>query len=340
MKTHDFWYELPPELIAQSPSERRDHSRLMLLDRQTGQVGHGRFLDLPLYLRPGDLLVLNNTKVLSARLIGERESGGAAEVLLLRDKGDGLWECLVKPGKSIGIGSNLRFGGGELSGTVESKGEKGLRDIRFSCEGIFLETLEHFGRVPLPPYIKEDLGDPGRYQTVYAKHLGAAAAPTAGLHFTPELLKEVGGAGIDIRELTLHIGLGTFRPVQSENVEEHVMHSEYFIIPDETAQAITRTRKDGGRVIAVGTTVARALEASAASDGSVEPVSGDTDIFIKPGYKFKTVDGLVTNFHLPESTLVMLVSALAGRENVLNAYSQAVLERYRFFSFGDAMLII
>ncbi len=339
MKTSDFYYDLPPELIAQTPLERRDQSRLMVLDRNTGAVSHEHFYDLPAHLRPGDCLVLNNSRVLPARLIGRRESGGVSEVLLLTDKGDNLWECLVRPGKKLRTGAKLRFGEGELTAEIEQVLPDGNRLVRFHYEGIFLEVLEKLGRMPLPPYIRAELEDQERYQTVYSKVPGSAAAPTAGLHFTPELLKQIEDMGVKVVYVTLHVGLGTFRPVKAEELEEHEMHAEYCMVPEETAQIITETKRNGGRVVCVGTTSCRTVESFANEDGTMDPHAGWTSIFLYPGCRFKCLDALVTNFHLPESTLVMLVSALAGRENVLRAYAEAVRERYRFFSFGDAMLI-
>ena len=332
-------YDLPERLIAQTPLERRDGSRLLALDKTTGEMEHRHFYDLPEYLRPGDCMVLNDSRVIPARLIGARPTGGAAEVLLLRDMGEGRWECLVRPGKKLRDGAEIIFGDGELTGRVEEVLPDGNRVVRFSYKGIFLEVLERLGRVPLPPYIKEQLDDPERYQTVYSVHPGSAAAPTAGLHFTPELLDRIRAMGVDVRFVTLHVGLGTFRPVKAENVEDHEMHSEYCTVPVETAQAVNRAKAAGGRVVSVGTTSCRTLESFTGEDGLLRPESGWTDIFIYPGYKFKCVDALVTNFHLPGSTLVMLVSALAGRENILNAYAEAVRREYRFFSFGDAMFI-
>ncbi len=341
MKTSDFYFKLPEELIAQTPLEKRDSSRLLVLDRKTGELEHRHFYDLPSYLRPGDCLVLNDSRVLPARLIGQREpGGGAAEVLLLTDRGDKTWECLVRPGRRIREGTRLSFGGGELTARVLEVLPDGNRLIRFEYEGIFLEILERLGKVPLPPYIKEELEDGERYQTVYSKEAGSAAAPTAGLHFTPELLDKIRGEGVEICFVTLHVGLGTFRPVREENIEEHDMHSEFCTVPEETAEIVNRTRREGGRIFCAGTTSCRTLEAWSDPDGTLRAGSGWTDIFIYPGYKFKAVDCLITNFHLPESTLIMLVSALAGRENILNAYQCAVKERYRFFSFGDAMLIL
>ena len=340
MKTSDFYYDLPHELIAQTPIEKRDTSRLMTLDRATGAVGHHHFYDLPDFLRPGDCLILNNSRVLPARLVGQRlPGGGICEVLLLNDRGENIWECLVRPGRKLRKGTKLSFGNGELTAEIVEQLEEGGRLIRFDYEGIFLEVLEHLGRMPLPPYIKEELQDQERYQTVYSKVLGSAAAPTAGLHFTPELLETIQAKGVKIGYVTLHVGLGTFRPVKEDTIEDHPMHSEYCTIPQETADLINETRANGGRCICVGTTSCRTLESWAAEDGRMEAKSGWTDIYIYPGYKFKVMDGLVTNFHLPESTLIMLVSAFAGREHVLSAYAEAVRERYRFFSFGDAMFI-
>ena len=339
MNKSDFWFDLPEELIAQTPLEKRDESRLLHLDRKTGKIEHRHFYNLPEYLHPGDCLVMNDSRVLPARLIGTRPSGGSVELLLLRDHGENRWECLSRPGRKTRPGQEILFGDGELKAIVESVTEGGNRIVRFEYQGIFLEILEKLGRMPLPPYIKAELQDPERYQTVYSRELGSAAAPTAGLHFTPELLEEIRQKGVELAWITLHVGLGTFRPVKEEKIEDHEMHSEFCIIPAETAAVINRTKKNGGRVIAVGTTSCRTLESFAKDDGTLEESSGWTDIFIYPGYQFKCIDALVTNFHLPESTLIMLVSALAGRENVLNAYQQAVENRYRFFSFGDATLI-
>lgn len=339
MKTSDFMYELPEELIAQTPLERRDASRLLVLDKNTGAIEHRHFSDLPEYLRPGDCLVLNDSRVIPARLFGTRPTGGAVEVVLLRDLGGGRWECLTRPGKKMRPGTEAVFGEG-LSARVEEVLPDGNRILRFTYDGIFLETLERLGRVPLPPYIKAQLDDPERYQTVYAREPGSAAAPTAGLHFTEELLDRIRAMGVEVRFVTLHVGLGTFRPVKAENVEEHEMHSEFCTVPADTAGAINRTKQNGGRVVCVGTTSCRTLESFAKEDGTVEPASGWTNIFLYPGCQFKCTDALVTNFHLPGSTLVMLVSALAGREHILHAYREAVAERYRFFSFGDAMLIL
>ena len=339
MKTSDFYFHLPSELIAQTPLERRDASRLLTLDRATGETRHLHFYDLPSLLRPGDCLVLNDSRVLPARLIGRRAGGGACEVLLLTDRGDRVWECLVRPGRKLRPGAKITFGDGELSAEVVGETEGGGRLVRFDYEGIFLETLERLGKMPLPPYIKAELKDGERYQTVYSKVAGSAAAPTAGLHFTEELLERVRGMGVKVCFVTLHVGLGTFRPVKAEDLEGHEMHSEYCVIPQETADAVNETRWSGGRVICVGTTSCRTIESWAKEDGTLSPSAGWTNIFIYPGYRFKVLDALITNFHLPESTLIMLVSALAGRENVLNAYAEAVREKYRFFSFGDAMFI-
>lgn len=340
MKTSDFYYDLPQELIAQTPIEKRDTSRLMTLDRVSGTTGHHHFYDLPDFLNPGDCLILNNSRVLPARLVGQRlPGGGICEVLLLNDKGDKVWECLVRPGRKLRKGTRLTFGNGELTAEIVEQLEEGGRLIRFDYEGIFLETLERLGKMPLPPYIKEELQDQERYQTVYSKVLGSAAAPTAGLHFTPELLETIQAKGVKIGYVTLHVGLGTFRPVKEDTIEDHPMHSEYCTISQETADLINETRANGGRCICVGTTSCRTLESWAAEDGRMEAKSGWTNIYIYPGYRFKVMGGLVTNFHLPESTLIMLVSAFAGREHVLAAYEEAVREKYRFFSFGDAMFI-
>ena len=339
MKKSDFNFYLPERLIAQTPLEKRDNSKLLLLDKYNGNISHKHFFDLPEHLNEGDCLVLNNSRVLPARLIGARSTGGAVELVLLRDLGEGRWECLSRPGRKTKPGTTLIFGDGELRACVEDVAEGGNRIVRFDYEGIFLEVLERLGKMPLPPYIREELKDSERYQTVYSRELGSAAAPTAGLHFTKELLEQIASKGVKICFVTLHVGLGTFRPVKEDDIENHEMHSEFCIIPEETACIINSTKQSGGRVIAVGTTSCRTLESFAKADGSLEASSGWTDIFIYPGYKFKCVDALVTNFHLPESTLIMLVSALAGRENVLNAYSTAVENEYRFFSFGDAMFI-
>ena len=339
MKRTDFSFDLPEELIAQTPLQRRDGSRLLHLDKHTGAVEHGHFYDLPRYLKPGDCLVLNDSRVLPARLIGSRASGGSVELVLLRDLGDGKWECLSRPGRKTKPGTELFFGEGELRATVLEVAEGGNRIVQFHYEGIFLEVLERLGKMPLPPYIREELQDAERYQTVYSRELGSAAAPTAGLHFTKELLAQIEAMGVNIAYVTLHVGLGTFRPVKEEEIEDHPMHAEFCIVPERTARLVTDTKKAGGRIVSVGTTSCRTLESFAREGGTLEPCSGWTDIFIYPGYRFKCVDALVTNFHLPESTLIMLVSALAGREHVLNAYRIAVEERYRFFSFGDAMFI-
>ena len=340
MKKSDFYYELPEELIAQTPLEKRDSSRLLHLDKVTGEMEHRHFYDLPEYLRPGDCLVVNDTRVLPARLLGCRKTGGSVELVLLRDLGEGRWECLSRPGRKTKPGTELFFGDGELTATVEAVAEGGNRIVQFHYQGIFLEVLERLGKMPLPPYIKEELQDAERYQTVYSRELGSAAAPTAGLHFTPELLRQIEEMGVKVCSVTLHVGLGTFRPVKEEEIEDHEMHSEFCVISPETAETINAVKRSGGRVIAVGTTSCRTLESFAAEDGTIAPGSRWTDIFIYPGYRFKCIDGLVTNFHLPESTLVMLVSALAGREHILRAYETAVQMRYRFFSFGDAMLIM
>ena len=340
MKTSDFWFDLPPELIAQTPLPRRDSSRLLCLDKKTGETEHRYFYNLPEMLHPGDCLVLNDSRVLPARLIGRRvPGGGVCEVLLLTERGDNLWECLVRPGKKLRPGAKVVFGDGELEAVVEAEVEDGNRLVRFSYEGIFLEVLARLGEMPLPPYIKEKLTDRERYQTVYSREPGSAAAPTAGLHFTKALLEQIAEKGVKVCYLTLHVGLGTFRPVKEEDILDHQMHSEFCIVPEETARIVTETKRAGGRIVAVGTTSCRTLESFANADGTLDMHSGWTDIFIYPGYTFRCVDALVTNFHLPESTLIMLVSALAGRENILNAYKLAVNERYRFFSFGDAMFI-
>ena len=340
MKTHDFYYELPEELIAQTPLQQRDASRLMVLNRVTGEIEHKHFYDIIDYLHPGDCLVLNDSRVLPARLLGHRPTGGAVEVLLLRDLGDKKWECLCKPGKKMREGDTVSFGEGTLTATVRQVLEDGNRVVEFHYEGIFLEVLERLGKMPLPPYIKAELKDQERYQTVYSREVGSAAAPTAGLHFTQELLDKIRAKGIKTAFVTLHVGLGTFRPVKAEDVLEHHMHSELCMMNEETAGILNETKAAGGRVICVGTTSCRTLESLVNEDGTFEAKSKWTDIFIYPGYTFKAMDGLITNFHLPESTLVMLVSAFAGREHVLNAYKIAVQERYRFFSFGDAMAIL
>ena len=340
MKTHDFWYDLPEELIAQTPLQQRDTSRLLVLNRESGEVAHRHFYDIIEYLQPGDCLVMNDSRVLPARLLGHRPTGGAVELLLLRDLGDKKWECLAKPGRKLQEGQEIIFGNGELSATIVGVQADGNRIVEFHYEGIFLEVLERLGKMPLPPYIKAELQDQERYQTVYSREVGSAAAPTAGLHFTNELLDKIREKGIKTAFVTLHVGLGTFRPVKAENISEHHMHSELCMMSEETAQALNETKASGGRVICVGTTSCRTLESLVNDDGSFEAKSRWTDIFIFPGYSFKAMDGLITNFHLPESTLVMLVSAFAGREHVLAAYEEAVREQYRFFSFGDAMCII
>ena len=340
MKTKDFWYDLPEELIAQTPLEKRDGSRLMVLDRDTGDVTHKHFYDLIDYLRPGDCLVMNDSRVLPARLLGHRPTGGAVEVLLLKDLGGKRWECLCRPGKKMQVGQTVSFGDGSLTAMVAEVREDGNRVVEFQYEGIFLEILERLGKMPLPPYIKEELQDQERYQTVYSRESGSAAAPTAGLHFTKELLQRIREKGVNEAFVTLHVGLGTFRPVKAEEVTEHHMHSEFCMMSQETADLLNETKKNGGRIICVGTTSCRTLESLVNEDGTFSEKNAWTEIFIYPGYQFKAMDGLVTNFHLPESTLVMLVSAFAGREHILNAYNIAVRERYRFFSFGDAMLIL
>lgn len=340
MKKSDFYFDLPERLIAQHPLEQRDASRLMVLDRRDGSVTHRHFRDLLEYVQPGDCMVFNNSRVIPARLMGHAVGHVTPiEVLLLTDKGDGLWECLTRPGRKTRTGVELTFGDGLLTATVEAVQPDGNRLIRFHYEGIFLEILDKLGTMPLPPYIKEKLDDPERYQTVYSKTPGSAAAPTAGLHFTTELLDALKAKGVKLAFVTLHVGLGTFRPVKEDEITDHIMHSEYYIMDEETAGIINDTRAAGGKIWAVGTTASRTLETIAADDGTVRAQSGWTDIFIYPGYKFKCLDALVTNFHLPESTLIMLVSALAGREHILNAYKIAVENRYRFFSFGDAMFI-
>lgn len=340
LKTHDFYYDLPEELIAQTPLAQRDGSRLLTLSRETGEIAHKHFYDILDLLQTGDCLVLNNSRVLPARLLGHREpTKGAVEVLLLKDEGDGVWECLTKPGRKTKPGTELSFGNGELTATVVGERDDGNKLVQFHYEGIFLEVLERLGKMPLPPYIKEELHDGERYQTVYSKISGSAAAPTAGLHFTPELLEKLREKGVRTAFVTLHVGLGTFRPVKAEDISEHHMHSEFCMIGKESADIINETKNSGGRVVCVGTTSCRTLESLANDDGTVEEKSAWTNIFIYPGYRFKAMDALITNFHLPESTLVMLVSAFAGREHVLNAYKTAVDERYRFFSFGDAMFL-
>ncbi len=341
MKTSDFYYDLPKELIAQDPLPDRSSSRLMHLSLSDGSIEHRHFTDVLSYLRAGDCLVINDTKVIPARLYGSREkTGGAVEILLLKRNADDVWECLVKPGKKARTGDRIIFGDGILKGEITAVLDDGNRLIRFSYDGIFEEILDSLGEMPLPPYITHKLKDKNRYQTVYAVHDGSAAAPTAGLHFTKELLKQVEEMGVHIAHVTLHVGLGTFRPVKVDDVEKHHMHSEYYVVEKEAADLINTTKRNGGRIISVGTTSCRTLESAADEDGTVKAGNGWTDIFIYPGYRFKVIDGLITNFHLPESTLLMLVSALAGKENIMRAYEEAVRERYRFFSFGDAMILL
>ena len=341
MKTSDFYYDLPQELIAQDPLLERSSSRLMVLDKESGEIEHKVFKDITGYLKAGDCLVINDTKVIPARLHGvKEETGGHIEVLLLKRKSDNVWETLVKPGKKARPGARISFGDGLLKAEVLDVVEEGNRLIRFEYEGIFEEVLDQLGEMPLPPYITHKLEDKNRYQTVYAKHEGSAAAPTAGLHFTQDLLKEIEAMGVKIARVTLHVGLGTFRPVKVDDVNDHHMHSEFYMISEEAAETINETKRQGGRVISVGTTSTRTLESVADENGFVRPTSGWTEIFIYPGYRFKCIDALITNFHLPESTLLMLVSALAGKEHILAAYEEAVKERYRFFSFGDAMFIV
>ena len=339
MKTSDFWYDLPEALIAQTPLERRDNSRMLVLDRNNGEVHHRYFYDIIDYLQPGDCLVMNDSRVLPARLLGHRPTGGAVELLLLKDLGNKRWECLAKPGRKLQVGQDVIFGNGELTATIVAVREDGNREVEFHFDGIFLEVLERLGKMPLPPYIKAELADQERYQTVYSKTVGSAAAPTAGLHFTDELLDKIRLKGVRTAFVTLHVGLGTFRPVKAEDISEHHMHAELCMISEETAQILNETKRHGGRIICVGTTSCRTLESLVNKDGSFEGKSRWTEIFIYPGYRFKAMDALITNFHLPESTLVMLVSAFAGRENVLTAYAEAVNQHYRFFSFGDAMFI-
>lgn len=341
MKTSDFYYELPQELIAQDPLEDRSSSRLLHLDRRTGEISHGTFQDILTYLKPVDCLVINDTKVIPARLFGRKEDTGAViELLLLKRRENDVWETLVKPGKKAKVGTKLIFGDGILCGEILDVVEEGNRLIQFQYEGIFEEILDQLGEMPLPPYITHKLKDKNRYQTVYAKHEGSAAAPTAGLHFTPELLQRVKEMGVKIAHVTLHVGLGTFRPVKVEDVAEHHMHSEFYVVEQEQAALVNETKRNGGRVICVGTTSCRTLESATDEEGKLQAGSGWTEIFIYPGYQFKIMDGLITNFHLPESTLLMLVSAFAGKEKIMAAYKEAVRERYRFFSFGDAMFIV
>ncbi|MCI9270075.1 MAG: tRNA preQ1(34) S-adenosylmethionine ribosyltransferase-isomerase QueA [Dorea sp.] len=341
MKRQDFYFELPEELIAQDPLEDRSASKLLVLDKETGEVFHRSFKEIADYLEPGDCLVLNDTKVIPARLIGTKEdTGGKIEVLLLKRGEGNVWETLVKPGRKARPGTRIRFGEGFLTGEIIDIVDEGNRRIRFEYEGIFEEILDRLGQMPLPPYITHQLEDKNRYQTVYAKHTGSAAAPTAGLHFTPKLLEQIEKKGVDIAKVTLHVGLGTFRPVKTENILEHHMHSEFYQIDEAAAEKINRAKDKGNRVICVGTTSCRTVESAADEKGRLRACSGWTDIFIYPGYRFRILDSLITNFHLPESTLIMLVSALAGREQTLAAYEAAIRERYRFFSFGDAMLVI
>ena len=340
MKTHDFWYDLPEDLIAQTPLEKRDSSRLLVMDRYSGKFSHEHFFNIIDHLNAGDCLVMNDSRVLPARLLGHRPSGGAVELLLLKDLGDKKWECLAKPGRKLQVGQKVVFGDGELSAVIVQVLPDGNRIVEFQYEGIFLEVLERLGKMPLPPYIKAELQDQERYQTVYSREIGSAAAPTAGLHFTEELLDKIRAKGIKTAFVTLHVGLGTFRPVKAEEITEHHMHSELCMMSQETADTLNATKKSGGRIICVGTTSCRTLESLVNEDGSFSERMKWTEIFIYPGYCFKAMDGLITNFHLPESTLVMLVSAFAGRDHVLAAYDEAVKEKYRFFSFGDAMCIL
>lgn len=340
MKKSDFYFDLPEELIAQTPIQQRDASRLLIVKKNSSELEHRSFYDILDYLKPGDCLVLNDSRVIPARLFGSRKTGGAVETLLLKDLGNNRWEALTRPGRKTKKGESIFFGDGLLQATVVDEIDDGKRIIEFTYEGIFLEILEKLGQMPLPPYIHERLENPERYQTVYSKNIGSAAAPTAGLHFTDELLEKIRAKGVEIAFVTLHVGLGTFRPVKAESIEDHIMHSEYFEIPEESEKKILATKSSGGRIIAVGTTSCRTLESAFSENGHIERRSGNTDIFIYPGYKFKAVDCLITNFHLPESTLIMLVSALAGRETIMNAYNTAIAEKYRFFSFGDAMFIM
>ncbi len=339
MKTSDFYYDLPPELIAQTPLKQRDSSRLLVLNKDDGTKKHRHFSDILDYLNEGDCLVMNDSRVLPARLLGHRPTGGAVELLLLTQKEDDVWECLAKPGRKLRAGAEVIFGNGQLKATVLSETETGNRMVQFCYDGIFLEILEQLGKMPLPPYIKEELQDAERYQTVYSRVNGSAAAPTAGLHFTTELLEQIRAKGVRLAYVTLHVGLGTFRPVKVDDVTNHHMHSEFCMLSEETATLLNDTKQNGGRIICVGTTSCRTLESLAKEDGTFEARSAWTDIFIYPGYRFKAMNALITNFHLPESTLIMLVSAFAGYEHVMSAYEEAVRERYRFFSFGDAMFI-
>ena len=340
MKVSDFKYDLPEELIAQTPIKQRDHSKLMVLNREKQTIEHKIFKDIIDYLEPGDVLVRNNTKVLPARLYGKKETGANVEFLLLNNIEGDIWECIVRPGNKLHVGTKVIFGEGLLKANILEVMPGGTRKVQFEYQGIFNEILDQIGLMPLPPYIHEELKEKDRYQTVYAKYEGSAAAPTAGLHFTPELLEEIQKKGISVANVTLHVGIGTFRPVKEETVENHEMHSEHFYIKQEDADKINQAKQNGKKVIAVGTTSCRVLETIADENGMVKPTEGDTQIFIYPGYRFKCLDALITNFHLPESTLLMLVSALAGREYIMKAYQEAVKEKYRFFSFGDAMLII
>ena len=342
LKKSDFYYDLPQELIAQTPIEPRNHSRMMVIDRKTGAISHDRFYNLCNYLKKGDTLIVNDSRVLPARIYGEKEANGTfIEFLLLEQRANMVWEILCRPGKKAKVGTVFSFGGGKLKAEIIEVLEDGNRIARFDCEGSFYAVLDEIGQMPLPPYITKKLEDKERYQTVYSNEIGSAAAPTAGLHFTQEQLDDLKAMGINIGRVTLHVGLGTFRPVKEDRVLDHKMHSEHYELPPETAELINRTKREGGRVIAVGTTSCRTLESVATlNDGKIVPAEGNTDIFIYPGYQFKCIDGLITNFHLPESTLIMLVSAFAGYDNIMNAYKTAVAERYRFFSFGDAMLIV
>ena len=340
MKTSDFYYDLPPELIAQTPLQQRDSSRFLVMDRNTGALSHKHFHEVIDHLQPGDCLVMNDSRVLPARLLGHRPTGGAVEILLLTQKEGDVWECLAKPGRKLHTGAEVIFGDGSLRATIVGETETGNRLVQFFYEGIFLEQLERLGKMPLPPYIKEELEDGERYQTVYSRVNGSAAAPTAGLHFTKELLQAIEAKGVHLAYVTLHVGLGTFRPVKVDDVTNHHMHAEFCMIGKETAELLNRVRQDGGRIICVGTTSCRTLESLANEDGSFEERSAWTEIFIYPGSRFKAMDGLITNFHLPESTLIMLVSAFAGYDHVMSAYKEAVEQRYRFFSFGDAMAIL
>lgn len=340
MKTSDFYYSLPDELIAQTPLSRRNGSRMLVLDRKTGKTQHKAFIDLPGFLRPGDCLVFNDSRVLQARLIGRRENGGAAEILLLKPLGNDLWEALVRPGHKLKPGSKVLFGDGLMEAEITGVGEDGIRNVALSYSGDFDTLLSRLGKIPLPPYIKKEIDDPERYQTVYSRHIGSAAAPTAGLHFTQETLASLRSVGVQIAFLTLHVGIGTFRPVKEKEIEKHKMHSEVFSVSKECAHLINSARAKGGRIIPVGTTSCRVLESIVADDKTIRACSGSTDIFIYPGYDFRAIDGIITNFHLPESTLIMLISAFAGRENILKAYREAVENKYRFFSFGDCMLIL